>query len=118
MAGLLVYNCNRKVEAGDRRVWAGFQSKVTIKLQLYKTFLILCWEMLTITNTFTGQRRPDQIRKKLSSCPVLHPALRSDLTNHRNIRDENNLLFCCRRHFMKIFHLKQIFKFSSIDILC
>ena len=35
--------------------------------------------MLTITNTFTGQRRPDQIRKKLSSCPVLHPALRSDL---------------------------------------
>ena len=27
MAGLLVYNCSRKVEAGDRRVGAGFQSK-------------------------------------------------------------------------------------------
>ena len=68
-----------KVEVEICLSWAEFQSKVTIKLQLYKTFLILCWEMLTITNTFTGQRRPDQIRKKLSSCPVLHPALRSDL---------------------------------------
>ena len=31
-----------KVEVEICLSWAGFQSKVTIKLQLYKTFLILC----------------------------------------------------------------------------
>ena len=80
--------------AGDR---TGFQSKVRI-IQNFVNF------MQTITNR-------EEITKILPSYHQIQ-----DL--QRNLAEENNLLFCCCRHFMKIFHLKQIFKFSSIGILC
>ena len=75
----------------------GFQSKVGI-IQNFVNF------MQTITNR-------DQITKILPSYHQIQDLM-------RNLAQENNLLFCCCRHFMKIFHLKQIFKFSSIGILC